>query len=112
MRVAEQHHVHRTIRDGDALSRLFEGDQVREQVAVALDEILNPHGTFTMRFTPADIRVESEVIVRPFVPPPGVDPPPPDPDELPCGVAEDAICEVRLLPIARLRLLRSLTSPP
>lgn len=57
-------------------------DQVREQVATALDEILTPHGTFTMRFTPIDIRVESEVIVRPFVPPPGVDPPPPNPEDI------------------------------
>jgi len=57
-------------------------DQVREHVAATLDEILNTHGTLTMRFTPHDIRVESEIIVRPYVPPPGVDPPPPNPEDI------------------------------
>ena len=69
------------------LARLYRNnnplvEQVREQVAATLDTILAPHATLTMRFTPADIRVENEVIVRPYVPPPGVDPPPPNPEDI------------------------------
>ncbi len=69
------------------LARLYRSDnplveQVREQVAATLDTILAPKPMLTIRFTPADIRVESEVIVRPYVPPPGIDPPPPNPEDI------------------------------
>ncbi len=57
-------------------------DQVREQVAAGLDEILNQHGTLTLRFTTNEIRLDTEVIVRPYVPPPGMDPPPPNPEDI------------------------------
>ena len=45
-------------------------------------------------------------------PPPPENPPPPPPEELPGGVEADAICELRLLPIALVRLDRlSLPTP-
>src|SRR4249919_3400091 len=45
-------------------------------------------------------------------PPPPDEPPPPEPEELPGGVDAEAICELRLLPIALVRLDRlSLPTP-
>lgn len=69
------------------LARLYRSDnplvdQVRGQVCAALEEILNAHGTQTLRFTPRDIRIENEIVVRPYIPPPGIDPPPPNPEDI------------------------------
>jgi len=69
------------------LARLYKHDnplvgQVKDQVAQALDEILQAHGTITLRFTAQAIRLDAETIVRPYIPPPGVDPPPPNPEDI------------------------------
>src|SRR5690606_19866282 len=45
-------------------------------------------------------------------PPPPENPPPPPPEELPGGVADEAICEVRLLPSELAKLPRSPIEPP
>ncbi|MEO5619189.1 MAG: HEAT repeat domain-containing protein [Candidatus Eisenbacteria bacterium] len=68
------------------LARLYRLDnplvaQVRENVGTSLEEIVAQHGTVTLRFTAREIRLENEIVVRPFVPLPGVDPPPPNPED-------------------------------
>lgn len=85
------------------VSRLYRGDnplvgQVRDQVAAALEEILKTHGSLTLRFSATEIKLDDEVIVRPFVAPPGVDPPPPNPEDiLPFLFFRDGIRALRIL---------------
>jgi hypothetical protein len=68
------------------LARLYRIDnplvqQVRESVGKGLEEFVAQHGTVTMRFTANEIRLDNETIVRPFIPLPGIDPPPPNPED-------------------------------
>src|SRR5215831_3513227 len=83
-------------------ARLYRRDnpvvaQTREAACVALREILQSRGVMTLRFTPREIRLENEAIVRPYIPPPGVDPPPPNPeDALPFLFYRDGIRALQL----------------
>ena len=68
------------------LARLYRLDnplvvQVRDNAGAGLEEIVTQHGTVTLRFTAHEIRLDNETIVRPFIPLPGVDPPPPNPED-------------------------------
>jgi hypothetical protein len=69
------------------MARLYSGQnpavmQMRDTSGAALEQMLATHGNMVLRFTPSEIHLDHEVVVKPYVPPPGVDPPPPNPEDL------------------------------
>ena len=84
------------------VARLYRSDnpvvqQSRETVRNGLTEMLKNFGTLTLRFTAREIRLETETVVRPYIPPPGHDAPPPNPeDTLPFLFYRDGIRALQL----------------